>query len=435
MGWKDYGQKHHESFYTRIVQSFILPVKFNIDYRKPTYSNKICTGSLTRDEALKLLAQSPYNVATIESDIAYVRKKLGITVKEFESIMQQAPKTHKDYPNSRAILEFTYQLYRYLFGLESKSLPEKSIYNTGFDNVKDEKAKAVTFSVIIPTYNRAGWISKTIESILNQTHQDFEIIVVDDGSRDNTDEIVKSIKDPRITYFKTVNQERGAARNFGRSKSKGDYIVYIDSDDRMYPHCLELAADYILENNTPQIFHVAHEIRDEKNNLIETTIHFDNFNKHLIKGNPLACMNVFIRKDISEKFLFNENRLMAGFEDWELWLRLAANYPINQVNQVAGLMLDHTDRSSNNHNDEEKLVRGINLLMEAVLSNHDVVNYYKGRLNLFKCGCYSYIALHLALKSGNKRHAINYLWKSLRQNPWFVFEKRFGAIIKYLLIN
>ena len=82
--------------------------------------------------------------------------------------------------------------------------------------------------VIIPTYNRAGWITKTVQSILDQTHSKFEIIVVDDGSTDNTTGVLEAIKDPRVSYFKIINQERGAARNFGRLKSKGDYIVFIE---------------------------------------------------------------------------------------------------------------------------------------------------------------------------------------------------------------
>jgi N-acetyl sugar amidotransferase len=435
MGWKDYGQKHHESFYTRIVQSYILPVKFNIDYRKATYSNKICTGDLSREDALTLLSESPYNQSTIESDIEYVCKKLGITVGEFDEIMRQAPKTYKDYPNSSLLLEFTYRLYRHLFNMEPIPTIENRKEQKVITPVKFKNFNNPTISVIVPTYNRAEWITKTIHSILNQTYQHLEIIVVDDGSKDNTEDVVKAIVDSRIRYFKTINQERGAARNFGQSKSVGDYVVYIDSDDIMYSHCLELAVNYIQKNQQPEIFHVAHEIRDQDNHLIETTIQFDSFNTHLIRGNPLACMNVFIRKDISSNYLFNENRLMAGFEDWELWLRLAANYPINQVKVISGLMLDHSGRSSNNHTNETKLVMGIELLMEAVLNNKEVANYYRGKLNLFKCGCYTYIALHLAINSGNKKNAINYLKKGILQNPWFIFEKRFAAIVKYLVLR
>jgi len=112
LGWKKYGEKHHESFYTRIVQSYILPKKFNIDYRKATLSTKICTGSIERDEALEKLKQSSYKAESIESDIVYVCKKLGITRSEFEDIMQQKPRIYKDFPNHQKLLEWLYGLYR-----------------------------------------------------------------------------------------------------------------------------------------------------------------------------------------------------------------------------------------------------------------------------------------------------------------------------------
>lgn len=119
LGWKDYGQKHHESFYTRIVQSYILPVKFNIDYRKATLSNKVCTGLLSRQAALKSLEELPYNPDTIQADIDYVYKKLGITSQEFEAILKAAPKSYRDYPNSRWWLEPAYKLYRFMTGAKT----------------------------------------------------------------------------------------------------------------------------------------------------------------------------------------------------------------------------------------------------------------------------------------------------------------------------
>lgn len=116
LGWKDYGEKHHESFYTRIVQSYILPVKFNIDYRKATLSNKVCTGVMSREEALALLKLLPFNETKIEEDIAYVCKKLGISLGEFKEIMALPPLTYKDYPNNKWWLEKAYRLYRLISG-------------------------------------------------------------------------------------------------------------------------------------------------------------------------------------------------------------------------------------------------------------------------------------------------------------------------------
>ena len=86
-------------------------------------------------------------------------------------------------------------------------------------------------SFIIPTYNRDKYIKKCINSILKQTIKDIEIIIVDDGSTDNTENIINNIKDKRIKYFKRDNYGIGSSRNYGIEKSKGDYVAFIDSDD------------------------------------------------------------------------------------------------------------------------------------------------------------------------------------------------------------
>jgi hypothetical protein len=110
--WIEYGGKHHESKFTAFVQSYLLPVKFNIDYRKATLSSQICSGEKTRSEALEILKTLPYNPDTIQADIAYVSKKLNLTIDEFNQIIQSPPKTYKDYSNAERFLEPLYSIYR-----------------------------------------------------------------------------------------------------------------------------------------------------------------------------------------------------------------------------------------------------------------------------------------------------------------------------------
>ena len=87
------------------------------------------------------------------------------------------------------------------------------------------------YSVIIPTYNRAKLISEAIKSVLEQTFKDWELIIVDDGSTDNTKETVQKFYDERIKYHYQENQERSAARNTGIDLATGDYLCFLDSDD------------------------------------------------------------------------------------------------------------------------------------------------------------------------------------------------------------
>ncbi|MBD3311260.1 MAG: glycosyltransferase [Candidatus Magasanikbacteria bacterium] len=96
-------------------------------------------------------------------------------------------------------------------------------------------------SVIIPTYNRPEFIDKAIKSVLNQTYQDFEVIVVDDGTRVRAEDVVKKIKDNRVVYIKhPENRGGGAARNTGIKKSRGEYVAFLDDDDEWLPEKLEI---------------------------------------------------------------------------------------------------------------------------------------------------------------------------------------------------
>lgn len=115
VGWKNYGGKHHESVYTRFMQSYVQPVKFNLDYRRATLSSQICSGDVSREEALEELKKISYNPETLEADKEYVSKKLEITVSELEKIITAPPKSYKDYPNDERKLTFIYKIYKKYF--------------------------------------------------------------------------------------------------------------------------------------------------------------------------------------------------------------------------------------------------------------------------------------------------------------------------------
>lgn len=118
------------------------------------------------------------------------------------------------------------------------------------------------FSIIIPAYNLENYIAATLQSVLVQTFQDFEIIIVDDGSSDETVSIIQSFHDPRIRLVSQVNGGVSRARNAGMKKAMGAYIAFLDGDDYWYPEHLELAADFF--NRHPEILAYANRyMRDE----------------------------------------------------------------------------------------------------------------------------------------------------------------------------
>lgn len=112
LDWKNYGGKHHESIYTKFVQSYLLFEKFGIDYRRATFSTQICAGEMTREEALQELTKKPYNPLKLEEEKEYISKKFDISMDDLNQILNLPPKCFKDYPNSRKKLEFIYSVYR-----------------------------------------------------------------------------------------------------------------------------------------------------------------------------------------------------------------------------------------------------------------------------------------------------------------------------------
>jgi N-acetyl sugar amidotransferase len=114
--WQDYGGKHHESRITAFWQSYAMPTKYNMDYRRATYSAQIVSGQITREEALEKLKPLPYNPETLEQDKQYIAKKYGISMEELDGYLALPPKTYKDFPNDKKKIDWFYGLYRKYLG-------------------------------------------------------------------------------------------------------------------------------------------------------------------------------------------------------------------------------------------------------------------------------------------------------------------------------
>lgn len=119
-GWEKYENKHYENIFTRFYEGYYLPHKFGYDKRKVYFSNMILTGQMKRDEALKKLAEPPYDEKTMQEDMEYIAKKLGISKKEFEDIIEGENKTYKDYKNSFGAIEFSIKMSK-LLGVEKRN--------------------------------------------------------------------------------------------------------------------------------------------------------------------------------------------------------------------------------------------------------------------------------------------------------------------------
>jgi len=196
-------------------------------------------------------------------------------------------------------------------------------------------------SIIIPTYNRADLLSRAIQSVINQTYKDWELLIIDDGSTDNTKEIVEEFvkKDPRIKYFYQENKGQGAARNLGIRESKGEYIAFLDSDDEFLENKIEKSVKIFNEDkNIGMIYSNAIIIGnylDNKKSLEISKLYYGNIYKKLLLNNFITTSTVVVKKEV---FLncgfFNKSSLLRNFEDYDMWLRIAKKYKIGYISEV-----------------------------------------------------------------------------------------------------
>lgn len=295
--------------------------------------------------------------------------------------------------------------------------------------------KQVFFTLVIPTYNRAHLLSATLASALAQTCAEYEIIIVDDGSTDNTEEVVQSFADGKIRYLKQENRERGAARNSGAINANGKYVCFLDSDDLLYPFHLEEAAKYIKHYSLPEVMVCNHEMRSKKRLIVKA-----GFNSNLrylnnalaTSGNLISTNGIFIRKDIILQHPFSENMDLSGSEDYELWLRLAARYPIYCCPRVTSTIVQQPERSVLNM-DVPKLITRQLTLLDLVLNNPTIVAAFPNIAPQLQYEAYSYIALHTTLAKKEKITAIKYLLKAIAASPKNLFKCRTAATLKRML--
>jgi len=191
------------------------------------------------------------------------------------------------------------------------------------------------FSIIIPTFNRAAFLRQSIGSVINQKFQDWECIIVDDGSTDDTKGVVLSFNEPRIKYFYKKNEERSIARNFGIAQAKGRYICFLDSDDIYYPSHLAAIKKNIQEEGYPVgIFYTG--INEKRGDRIIPRPIFSSCEYdhplYFVWEKFMLPNGVCIHHKILEKHKFPKK--FNVWEDTHLWLRITAIYPFFQIQQI-----------------------------------------------------------------------------------------------------
>jgi glycosyltransferase involved in cell wall biosynthesis len=273
-------------------------------------------------------------------------------------------------------------------------------------------------SVIIPVYNAEKTIRETIESVLNQTLTDFELIIVNDGSQDATLEVIFSIQDPRIKVFSYANAGVSASRNRGIIQATGEYISFIDADDLWTPDKLEAQFNALKEHPEAAVAYSWTDWIDESSQLIGAGVHqtaSGNVYGKLLLGDFIGSgSNPLIRKQaLVEVGGFNESLVHA--EDWDLWLRLAAGYHFIAVPFPQVLYRKSIDSASMNVLNME--VGSLKVIERAYAQAPDSLKHLKRHTIGNR---YKYLTWK-ALEQPNKRSqgftAVRLLWQAIETDP------------------
>ncbi len=278
--------------------------------------------------------------------------------------------------------------------------------------------QAPFFSIVIPTYNRAHIIADSLHSILQQEFTDWEVIVIDDASTDNTKEIVESFKETKFQYFRNEkNVERSISRNRGIEKSRGTYICFLDSDDYFLPNHLSSLHQTILVQQNPIAFYFS-DILTKRNNHLEKRIRED-INKygHIVPyllQNFLIPAQVCMHINILKEHKFDENVAILVIEDFEFWLRIAAQFPVVPTNLYTAVEVYHDNNSTARKNNV-----AINQLngLDVIFSNITISKHISKNLKDEAYGARYYLMAMYYQYSGEKWSMIKSLVKSFLYHP------------------
>ena len=222
------------------------------------------------------------------------------------------------------------------------------------------------FSIIIPTYNRANVLAETIYSVQKQFYQNWECLVIDDGSTDNTKEVVESMSklDRRIKYIYQQNSERSAARNKGINHAVGEYLCFLDSDDfYLENHLLELKKKIDLAPVKKSMFFSNYQYA--VNGIITIpeipSLHL-NVQEYLVY-NPIIPARVAIHNSILKKIQFDEDIVIV--EDFLLWLKISYKYHLIHLELPTVIYNIHEDNSVNiKNNAAQKRLSGLKVFFK-----------------------------------------------------------------------
>jgi glycosyltransferase involved in cell wall biosynthesis len=271
-------------------------------------------------------------------------------------------------------------------------------------------------SVIIPCYNQGAFVGEAIQSVLAQSHQHYEIIVVDDGSTDNSATVIRRY--PSVLYIRQANLGLAAARNRGLEAATGEYLVFLDADDRVWPghfcHGLRLFQE---RPDLGLVFGVYRLIGSAAGHHHRCEPRLDYY-ATLLRCNVITCPAVVLaRRDVVRK-LGGFSTVVPGAEDYDLFLNIAAQYPIACHHQVVADYRQHDDQMSKR--------------LEVMLTGS--MRALRGQRARVKSNPVHRQAYRQGLKAVRQRYGDPLLWKmttAMRKRQWREVMRGLHVLAKY----
>jgi glycosyltransferase involved in cell wall biosynthesis len=185
-------------------------------------------------------------------------------------------------------------------------------------------------SIIIPTYNQANYLKQALSSVIGQTYEKWEIIVVDNFSTDDTYDVIKKIRDKRIRYFKLRNYGLVAkSRNLGIWNARGQWIAFLDSDDIWHPMKLEIQLNFFNKYDllcSKMLDFSGKFFNCNFGKLTLNSLGIKEISRYrFLAGNPIPNSSVICKASILKQYKISEDESMIGVEDFDLWMRMANN--------------------------------------------------------------------------------------------------------------
>ena len=289
-------------------------------------------------------------------------------------------------------------------------------------------------SVVIPTYNREKYIGQTVESVLNQTYSNFEVIVVDDGSTDGTKKALLKYAS-RLKYIFQSNSERGASRNKGLKESKGEFIAFLDSDDLWLPEKLNEEISQLLSNASAGVVYSDVDLIDANGNYLKTIKrkgYQGNVTEQLLCDNFISIGGHLIRTKLLRQINGSrEERELSGSEDWEMWVRLSRITDFVYLPKSMVKIRTHDSNTMINPDGMNRSMTYALKLMESsdYLSAPQKRLLYKTKAHIQLINAINYCTAH---KSGD---AVAALKKAFSINPGIVKDPRFAYTVWRLVRN